>query len=334
MILELNNISKFYGDKKILEIENLKIYENEKIGIVGQNGAGKTTLLNIISGVVKPDTGQIIRKQNIIYMEQFEDMHNKNSHLSGGEKKKNAFHQKVLNQAGILLIDEPSSNLDENGIQYIKKELKKYNGTILMISHDRSLLDEICTNIIEIKDGKVKKYEGNYSSYKMQKDAEIKRQQFEYMQYIEEKNRLQKAIMMSKNTAKEIRKTPKRMGNSEARLHKRGVENIREKLEGHTNALQTRLDKLEVKEKPQNNQTIYMKYQTEKRIKNKIAINIENLNIKLGNKCLFEDANCIIKTNHRTALIGENGIGKTTLINEIIKNNNTSIKINPDIKIG
>ena len=143
----------------------MKIYENEKIGIVGQNGAGKTTLLNIISGVVKPDTGQIIRKQNIIYMEQFEDMHNKNSHLSGGEKKKNAFHQKVLNQAGILLIDEPSSNLDENGIQYIKKELKKYNGTILMISHDRSLLDEICTNIIEIKDGKVKKYEGNYTSY-------------------------------------------------------------------------------------------------------------------------------------------------------------------------
>ena len=120
MILELNNISKFYGDKKILEIENLKIYENEKIGIVGQNGAGKTTLLNIISGVVKPDTGQIIRKQNIIYMEQFEDMHNKNSHLSGGEKKKNAFHQKVLNQAGILLIDEPSSNLYENGIKYIK----------------------------------------------------------------------------------------------------------------------------------------------------------------------------------------------------------------------
>ena len=194
MILELNNISKFYGDKKILEIENLKIYENEKIGIVGQNGAGKTTLLNIISGVVKPDTGQIIRKQNIIYMEQFEDMHNKNSHLSGGEKKKNAFHQKVLNQAGILLIDEPSSNLDENGIKYIKKELKKYNGTILMISHDRSLLDEICTNMIEIKDGKVKKYDGNYSSYKMQKEAEIKRQQFEYRQYIEEKNRLQKAI--------------------------------------------------------------------------------------------------------------------------------------------
>ena len=119
MVLELNNISKYYGDKKILEIENLKIYENEKIGIVGQNGSGKTTLLNIISGVVKPDTGQIIRKQNVIYMEQFEDMDNENSYLSGGEKKKNAFHQKVLNQTGILLIDEPASNLDDS-IQIIR----------------------------------------------------------------------------------------------------------------------------------------------------------------------------------------------------------------------
>ena len=334
MILELKHISKYYGDKKILEIENLKIYENEKIGIVGQNGSGKTTLLNIISGALKPDTGEIIRKQKILYLEQFEKTNNENLNLSGGEKKKKAFNQKILKQTGILLIDEPSSNLDENGIQYIKKELKKYNGTILIISHYRSLLDEICTGIIEIKDGKVKKYDGNYASYKMQKEAEIKRQQFEYRQYIEEKNRLQKAIMISKNTAKEIRKTPKRMGNSEARLHKRGVENVREKLEGHTNALKTRLEKLELKEKPHTNSQIYMQYQTETSIKSKIAIDIQNLTLQLGKKSLFENASCVIKTNHKTALIGENGVGKTTLINEIIKNTNKSIKINLGIRIG
>ena len=284
MVLELKHISKYYGDKKILEIENLKIYENEKIVIVGQNGSGKSTLLNIISGALKPDTGEIIRKQKILYLEQFEEINNENLNLSGGEKKKQAFNQKILNQRGLLLIDEPSSNLDENGIQYIKRELKKYNGTILIISHDRSLLDEICTGIIEIKDGKVRKYDGNYASYKMQKEAEIKRQQFEYRQYIEEKNRLQKAIMISKNTAKEIRKTPKRMGNSEARLHKRGVENVREKLEGHTNALKTRLEKLEEKEKPHTNSQIYMQYQTEISIKSKIAIDIQNLTLQLGKK--------------------------------------------------
>ena len=333
MVLELKNISKYYGDRKILEIDNLKIYESEKIGIVGQNGSGKTTLLNIIAGRITPDTGEIIRRQNIIYMEQFEEINDKNRNLSGGEKKKEAFHQKVLYQNGILLLDEPSSNLDRNGISHIEKELKKYQGTILIISHDRSLLDEICTAIIEIKDGKVKRYEGNYTKYKLQKEAEIKREEFEYMQYINEKHRLEKAIHISKNTAKEIRKTPKRMGNSEARLHKRGVENIREKLEGHTNALQTRLDKLEVKEKPQNNQKIYMKYQTEERIKNKIAVNIENLNIKLGDKILFENASCVVKTNRKTALIGENGAGKTTLINQII-NRNHHIKVNPNIKIG
>lgn len=333
MLLELKNISKYYGDKKILEIENLKIYEKEKIGIVGQNGSGKTTLLNIISGRIKPDIGEVICNQNIIYMEQFEIIDEENRYLSGGEKKKKAFNNKVLNQNGIILLDEPSSNLDGDSINYIKKELKKYTGTILIISHDRSLLDEICTSIIEISEGNVKKYDGNYSKYKMQKEAEIKRKQFEYMEYVEEKTRLEKAINISKNTAKEIRKTPKRMGNSEARLHKRGVENKREKLEGHTNALKTRLDKLEEKERPQDNSKIYMKYQTNQKIKNKIAIRIEDLNIKLGNKVLFENANCIIKTNSKTALIGENGIGKTTLLKEIISQHD-NIKINPSVKIG
>ena len=333
MVLELKNMIKCYGDKKVLEIDNLKIYENEKVGIVGQNGSGKTTLLDMISGRIKPDTGEIICHQNIIYMEQFEELDSENKHLSGGEKKKQAFNKKIVNQNGILLLDEPSSNLDRNAINYIEKELKRYKGPILLISHDRSLLDEICTSIIEIANGKVKKYEGNYSKYKLQKEAEIKRKEFEYVQYIEEKHRLEKATQISKNTAKEIRKTPKRMGNSEARLHKRGVENIREKLEGHTNALKTRLDKLEVKEKPQNDSKIYMQYQTDQKVKSKIAIRIENLNIQLGDKILFKNANGIVKTNSKTALIGENGIGKTTLIKEIMQQHN-SIKINPNIKIG
>lgn len=333
MVLELKNIIKCYGDKKVLEIDNLKIYENEKVGIVGQNGSGKTTLLDMISGRIKPDTGEIICHQNIIYMEQFEELDSENKYLSGGEKKKQAFNKKIVNQNGILLLDEPSSNLDRNAINYIEKELKRYKGPILLISHDRSLLDEICTSIIEIANGKVKKYEGNYSKYKLQKEAEIKRKEFEYVQYIEEKHRLEKAIQISKNTAKEIRKTPKRMGNSEARLHKRGVENIREKLEGHTNALKTRLDKLEVKEKPQNDSKIYMQYQTDQKVKSKIAIRIENLNIQLGDKILFKNANGIVKTNSKTALIGENGIGKTTLIKEIMQQHN-SIKINPNVKIG
>lgn len=69
MVLELKNITKYYGDRKVLETEHLKIYENEKVGIVGQNGSGKTTLLDMISGRIKPDTGEIICHQDIVYME-------------------------------------------------------------------------------------------------------------------------------------------------------------------------------------------------------------------------------------------------------------------------
>lgn len=128
MVLELNNISKYYGDKKILEIENLKIYENEKIEIVGQNGSGKTTLLNIISGVVKPDTGQIIRKQNVIYMEQFEDMDNENSYLSGGERVKVSIAKILVSDTNMLILDEPTNFLDIESIESLEKLLKEYEG--------------------------------------------------------------------------------------------------------------------------------------------------------------------------------------------------------------
>ena len=282
MVLELKNISKYYGDRKILEIEDLKVYENEKIGIVGQNGSGKTTLLNIIAGRIEPDTGEIIRKQNIIYMEQFEELDSENKYLSGGEKKKQAFNKKIVNQNGILLLDEPSSNLDRNAINYIEKELKRYKGPILLISHDRSLLDEICTSIIEIANGKVKKYKGNYTSYKKQKDAETEREQFEYDKYTKEKEKLKKASIKSKQEAKTMKKAPKRMGNSEARLHKRESNEIKEKLEEHSKALKTRIDKLEEKQnKTDINKTIYsnnkllLSFQITK-LESEIAITTDN----------------------------------------------------------
>ena len=177
MVLELNNISKYYGDKKILEIENLKIYENEKIEIVGQNGSGKTTLLNIISGVVKPDTGQIIRKQNVIYMEQFEDMDNENSYLSGGERVKVSIAKILVSDTNMLILDEPTNFLDIESIESLEKLLKEYKGTILFVTHDKTFIDHIATDILLIKNHKIIEYEGNYSSYLQYEKEKTKQQQ-------------------------------------------------------------------------------------------------------------------------------------------------------------
>ncbi len=136
-----------------------------------------------------------------------------------------------------------------------------------------------------------------------------------------------------KNEARSMRKTPKRMGNSEARLHKRGVENKREKVEQRSKSLETRLEKLEEKEKPDVEYHIFMKMPESLRVKSKYIVSSDNLMLKVGNRILLDNTKFNILTNTKTALIGKNGVGKTTLIKEIL-NGNSNIKINPSNKIA
>ena len=177
MVLELKNISKYYGDRKILEIDDLKIYENEKIGIVGQNGSGKTTLLNMIVGRVKPDIGEIIHKQNIIYMEQFEETNHENKNLSGGERVKVSIAKILVSNNNLLILDEPTNFLDIESIESLENLLNEYNGTILFVTHDKTLIDNIATDILVIKNHKIIEYEGNYSSYLQYEQERSKKQQ-------------------------------------------------------------------------------------------------------------------------------------------------------------
>lgn len=310
-IIKISNTLKYIGDRKLLEIDNLIIQRGEKIGIVGKNGVGKTTFLRLISGDIKQDAGQIEVYGQIAYIKQLDDINVNNSvSVSGGEQMLSSIKEMINKNVEILLADEPSTNMDMQNIEYLIKELNNYQGTILIISHERNVLDRVCNSIIEIEDGKVKKYKGNYTSYKMQKEKEIERNKFEYNQYIKEKGRLESAIKEANSTAKKMRKAPKRMGNSEARLHKREADNIREKIEGHKTALKSRLEKLEVKDKPKAKYEIYLRPPTSNIIKNKIAIKAENYTLKVGEKVLIKDANFYIKTNEITAIIGNNGVRK------------------------
>ncbi len=310
-IIKISNTLKYIGDRKLLEINNLIIQRGEKVGIVGKNGVGKTTFLSLISGDIKQDEGKIEVYGQIAYIKQLDDININNSIcVSGGEQMLSSIKEMINKNVEILLADEPSTNMDMQNIEYLIKELNNYQGTILIISHDRNVLDRVCNSIIEIDDGKVKKYKGNYTSYKMQKEAEMERNKFEYNQYIKEKGRLERAIKEANSTAKKMRKAPKRMGNSEARLHKREADNIREKIEGHKTALKSRLEKLEVKDKPKAKYEIYLRPPTSDIIKNKIAIKAENYTLKIGEKVLIKNANFYIKTNEITAIIGNNGVRK------------------------
>ena len=330
--IRLSNITKNYGDRKIFEIPDLIIQDDQKIGIVGKNGVGKSTFLDIISEDIKPDSGNIKINGKISYIKQLDEI-GTNRKVSGGEKMLQTINLSLQENPDILLADEPSSNLDIYNIEYVTKKLKEFKGTLLLISHDRTILDEVCNYIIEIENGEIIEYKGNYSSYKKQKNGKLEREKFEYSQYVKEKNRLEHAIIASKNSAKSMRKTPKRMGNSEARLHKRESSEIKEKLEGHSKALETRLNHLEIKEKPLPEYNIYFVTPESSKIKSKNIVSCDDFSLEINHKQLLIHVKIYVPSNKKTALLGKNGIGKTTLIKEILSKNNL-FSINPQAKIG
>lgn len=178
LFIQAENVKKYYGDRVILDINILEIYKKDRIGIVGLNGAGKTTLLNLLAGKLIPEEGIVKRLCEFSFYEQFdqdqidtsqltketEGILKKEFHLeeirplessSGGERTKLRLAKAFLNQGHILFLDEPTSNVDIEGVCLLKEKLKKVE-TLLIISHDRALLDEVCTCILEVKDTKVK----------------------------------------------------------------------------------------------------------------------------------------------------------------------------------
>jgi len=349
LILEAANIKKYFSDRLIIEIDDLKIYSGDKIGIVGQNGSGKTTLLNILSKDIQPDEGFVKQFCPIAYIRQFSDESiradqkllkefnlSDKSHqnaFSGGEKTRIRITNALNNENLMLFADEPTSNLDYKGVDLFKQKISKVE-SFLLISHDRNLLDEFCNKIMEVRDGKLKIYNGNYSFYRKQTEIEYEHDLFEYEKYISEKSNLEAAVSDREKQWKSMKKAPKRMGNSEARLHKRKTSEKQKKIHNGINSMLTRLEKLEVKQKPKDIPQIKVDFSLTNPPENKVVISVDKLSFSYGSNRIFDKAGFSIPKGSKTALWGENGTGKSTLLNLVHQNSNSSIRIVPKAKIG
>lgn len=349
LLIECSNIKKYFGDRLILDVENLKIYSEDRIGVVGVNGVGKTTLINILSKRLEPDEGWIKLYERYSYISQLEGPGNIsiskemasrfgtknlwNENMSGGEKTRFKLADGLSNNSLLIFADEPTSNVDIEGIELMEKKFSEYKGALVLISHDRSFLDKLCNKILEVEDGKIKIYNGNYSSYVAQKTQERERAEFEYEDYVKEKKRLQEVITDTKQKVKSIKRTPKRMGNSEARLHKMGGQKAKANLERAVKNVEKRIEHLEVKEKPKKQEGIKLGITDSSKLHSKIIIEGHNITKSFGKKIIFNSAEFNIYNGSKIALIGSNGCGKSTLI-KMIMNNNSSIKIAQGAKIG
>lgn len=344
-MIYIQNLIKTLPDKKLFEIDSLSINENDKIALIGENGTDKTTLLRILLGLDKDYTGQVRVDRDLGYLlnydiqtKNFSDETYSKSQLkidddySPGEEQRLKLTDILSDSFKFLLIDEPTSHLDLEQKEELIEKLNSRKIGYLIISHDRDFINRTCKKILELKDEKIEEYNGDYNFYLEEREKRQKFQDKEYSNFIKEKRRLENLAINIKEQSSKVRTMPKRMGNSEARLHKMGGQGNKKKLDKQVKAVESRINQLETKEKPKEEKEIQLSIPDNKRIHSKILIRAENLNKKFENKTLFEKSNFQSNNNSKMALIGENGSGKTTLLKMIL--NQENVWMHPNLKIG
>ena len=327
-ILEAVNLRLSFADRQILELGRLAVCDGERIGLIGENGAGKTTLLRILAGELAPDGGIVRRMVPVAMICQqgsagtADDAEVRavfrakepGKGLSGGEQTRNRIAEALSAHPGLLLADEPTTDLDEEGLKVLRSQLAAFQGAVILISHDRSLLRALCSRIWYLEDGKIADFPGGYDDFMSERDRRRERAAFEYEQYRAEQKRLAESAQRMAERASQVKKAPSRMGNGEARLHKREWTDSVLRLSHAKRNLQNRMEHLEVREKPRALPDIRMKLGVSHPVGARTVLDFRCRSLRAGSQILLESAAFSVPTGSRTALVGPNGCGKTTLL--------------------
>ena len=354
IVLEAAGLRLSYGERQLLRIDQLRIYDTDRIGLIGENGAGKTTLLRILAGEKQPDAGTVRRfvPAAVIHQEgkcrpgedpelraRFRAQESRES-LSGGEMTRNRISEALSGHPELLMADEPTTDLDQEGLGLLRRALMGFQGAILLISHDRALLRKLCSRIWYLRDGTILDFPGGYEDFIVERDRRMERETFEYEQYKAERKRLKESAQRMAERASQVKKAPSRMGNSEARLHTREWTDSVLQLSHAKRTIQNRMEHLEVKEKPKALPEIRMKLGVEHPVEAKTVLECACGRLQAGASELLRDTGFVLPTGSRTALIGPNGCGKTTLLRELLGRNGSEIAFqgkarwNPAARIG
>ena len=234
--------------------------------------------------------------------------------LSGGEQKRVVLSSIIIKKPDILLLDEPTNHLDLNSIEWLEDFLNKYNGTIVIVSHDRYFLDKVTTKTILIENGKAIVFHCNYSKYLIENEERIER---EFKEYKDQ----QKLIMTLKKKIKQLEEFGRLAYPGGESFYKR-AENIRK-----------RMERLEKKDKPVIKKEIPINFEFDKR-SGKDVLTITNYKLCIDDNELIRKINLKINYKDKICIIGDNGCGKSTLLKRIISNSSENIKIGSNVKIG
>ena len=344
-IINIEHISKVFGEKQVFDDISCGIHQGDKIGIIGINGTGKTTLLKIIAGLEEPNQGQVIFQKGlrVTYLPQspkfpehatvlsyvadgadgadwgreseaknalnrlgITDHHEEIDHLSGGQKKRVALARTLINPADVLILDEPTNHIDNEMAVWLEEYLNQWKGAIIMVTHDRYFLDRVTNKILEIDHGKLYSYTANYSQF-----LELKAQR-EEMELASERKR-QSVLRMELEWAKRgcrARTTKQRARLERLEALKNGKAPVRD-AEVEMDSVETRMGKK--------------------------TIELHHISKSYGQKKLIDDFEYIVLKNQRLGIIGPNGCGKSTLMKIITgkeEPDQGTVEIGDTVKIG
>lgn len=250
---------------------------------------------------------------------KIEDLLNKSfSSLSGGEKTKVSLGFTLLQNPDFLLLDEPTNHLDIEAVEWLGLFLKEYEGTVIVVSHDRYFLDEIASRIFDLEDGEMTSYQTGYSGFVKEKEERLLR---EFQQYEEQ----QKKIKKMKEAIKRLREWANQANPPNEGLHKRA------------RSMERALERMEKLDRPiLNRKKMNMELDSAQRSGKDVVV-MEGASKHFGRQTLFEDAYLHIQFQERTAIVGSNGSGKSTLLKMILGEvpaDAGEVRIGSNVKIG
>ncbi|MDD3242681.1 MAG: ABC-F family ATP-binding cassette domain-containing protein [Eubacteriales bacterium] len=348
LVLRAENLLVQYAQRTVLDIPLLEVHAGDRIGLVGRNGEGKTTLMNLLSGDSDPQEGSVSQMAPLAYIPQFSPENTLTQSvltrqrlqwgipeqaMSGGEKTRLLIARALGRESGILLCDEPTSNLDARGINQLEEELLRYEGALVVISHDRALLDKLCSKIWELEKGKLRAFRGNWSDYRLQKERELQQARDDYEVYTEERAHLLSAVRIMKGRSTAALKPPSRMSNSEASLHKNKAAAQSKRLARAAKMIERRVERMDVKEKPRDEEKVRWNTRDTELPGGRFVLRVKGLRFSYGSKAILRGVDLELENGRHVALTGANGTGKTTLL-ERIAQGDAGVWTAPALKIG